>query len=121
MAGFVAEVAEVIGYLVSAATSVRELHRILADGTPDADVMVIDLFMPETDGFELIGELAERGCSSAIILVSGHNDTLLEGAAKIVKARGLRLLAVIPKPFRLVELESVLRTTYLSLRERHDP
>ena len=107
MAGFVAEVAEVVGFEVSALTSVQDLRKILSERNPD--VMVIDIFMPDTDGFELIGELAEQKCSSGIILISGYGKTLLDGAGKIAKARGLNLLAVISKPFRLTELESALR------------
>lgn len=112
MAGFVAEVAELIGYRVSAVTSVHDLRKTFAGA--EADVMVIDIFMPDTDGFELIGELADQRCSSGIILVSGYGNTLLEGAAKIARGRGLKLLSVVSKPFRLAELESVLREAYPS-------
>lgn len=107
MAGFVAEVAEVVGFRVRAVTSVQQLRKTLESASPD--VIVIDIFMPDIDGFELIGELAERGCSSGIILISGYGKTLLNGAAKIAEARGLKLLSVISKPFRLIELESVLK------------
>jgi DNA-binding NtrC family response regulator len=107
MAGFVAEVAEVVGFQVSAVTSVEQLRKTLKRSTPD--VIVIDIFMPDIDGFELIGELAERGCTSGIILISGYGRTLLNGAGKIAEARGLNLLSVISKPFRLTELESVLK------------
>ncbi|MCB1758371.1 MAG: response regulator [Gammaproteobacteria bacterium] len=110
MAGFVAEVAEVVGYRVSAVTSVQALRQAFSGS--QADVMVIDIFMPDTDGFELIGELADQRCSSEIILISGYGKTLLEGAAKIARARGLKLRSVISKPFRLAELQSALRDVY---------
>ncbi|MCB1869647.1 MAG: response regulator [Gammaproteobacteria bacterium] len=106
MAGFVAEVAEVVGFKVSAVTSVQQLRKVLAVSSPT--VIVIDIFMPDTDGFELISELADKGCTSGIILISGYGSTLLNGAGKIAAARGLNLLSVISKPFRLSELESVL-------------
>ena len=107
MAGFVAEVAEVVGFQVSLVTSVQQLRKTLETARPD--VIVIDIFMPDTDGFELIGELAEQGCASGIILISGYGNTLLNGAGKIAAARGLNLLSVISKPFRLSELESALQ------------
>jgi len=107
MAGFVAEVAEVVGFQVSAVTSVDQLRKTLGRTSPN--VIVIDIFMPDTDGFELIGELADQGCASSIILISGYGSTLLNGAGKIAEARGLNLLSVISKPFRLTELESVLK------------
>jgi len=107
MASFVAEVAEVIGFQVSAVSSAQQLRKTLERSTPD--VIVIDIFMPDTDGFELIGELAEQGCSSGVILISGYGRTLLDGAGKIAEARGLNLVAVISKPFRLAELESALK------------
>lgn len=107
MAGFVAEVAEVVGFQVSVVTSVQQLRKALETSRPD--VIVIDIFMPDTDGFELIGELAEQGCASGIILISGYGSTLLNGAGKIAAAKGLNLLSVISKPFRLSELESALQ------------
>ena len=59
--------------------------------------------MPKRTAFSCIH------CSSGIILISGYGKTLLNGAAKIAEARGLKLLSVISKPFRLIELESVLK------------
>ena len=113
MAGFVAEVAEVVGFQVSAVTSVQQLRKTLERTTPD--VIVIDIFMPDTDGFELISELAEQECASGIILISGYGSTLLNGAGKIAESRGLHLLSVISKPFRLIELESVLKQAITSV------
>jgi len=107
MAGFVAEIAEAVGFQVSAVTSVQQLRKTVERSSPN--VIVIDIFMPDTDGFELIGELAEQRCASGIILISGYGRTLLNGAGKIAQARGLNLLSVISKPFRIPELESVLR------------
>lgn len=107
MADFVAEVAESVGYQVFSVASVDQLRKSFESVNPN--VLVIDIFMPDTDGFELIGELAEQGCSSSIILISGYGRTLLEGAGKIARGRGLNLLGVISKPFRMEELQKILK------------
>ncbi|EGV51601.1 regulatory protein [Candidatus Endoriftia persephone str. Guaymas] len=107
MAAMIAEIAEMAGFESEVSSSAKAL--LDAEAECRHDVIVIDLFMPDTDGFELINALANRGCTATIIMVSGYDKTLLRGAGKIAKANGLNLLGTLTKPFRLDDVEALLR------------
>ena len=114
MASFIAEVAELEGFETSLTNRAEKLLEEL--DREQFDVMVIDLYMPDMDGFELIDALANRGCQAAIILMSGYDRGLLAGAGRIVKARGLKLITTLTKPIALKELESSLIQAKLALQ-----
>lgn len=116
MARFVADATEIIGFEVTIATHARQLREAFAQA--DYDVAVIDIFMPDTDGFELIQELAEQGCETAIILISGKDDSLLQGAAKIAESSGLHVLGALTKPFSVADMEIVLNRLKRTRDER---
>ncbi len=107
MAALIAELGEMVGYESEIAGSGKAL--LDAEAKQCHDVIVIDLFMPDTDGFELIATLADRGCTAAIIMVSGYDKTLLRGAGKIADANGLNLLGILTKPFQLDEVKALLQ------------
>jgi phosphoserine phosphatase RsbU/P len=70
------------------------------------DLILLDLEMPEEDGFEF---LAQRvGCSHLshvpVILMSGHNDE-----ETIKKAKSLGVLDHLPKPFKPSEMLKILK------------
>ena len=77
------------------------------------DVILLDLDMPEMDGFEIITRLKDDPATQniAVIFVSASNDTAN-------RVRGLDLGAVdfIAKPFDVVELKARLRS---ALRVQH--
>lgn len=107
MADYVADAAKIIGFEVTITTHAQQFRE--ASSQALHDVMVIDMFMPDTDGFELIEELAEQRCDTAIILISGKDASLLQGAAKIAEASGLHVLGTLIKPFAMAEIETVLQ------------
>jgi len=113
VAALIAEVANMVGFDTEVVVSAKQL--LQAEATCRHDVMVIDLFMPDTDGFELIEVLAERRCKAAIILVTGYDKVLLKGAEKIARAKGLHLLGIMAKPFQLEETEALLQQALYSL------
>ena len=67
------------------------------------DLVLTDLTMPKLDGIAFAQELTRLGHASPIVLVSGR-DTSLEPNTLM----GLRIAAVLPKPFTLNELEGTL-------------
>jgi CheY-like chemotaxis protein len=107
MARLIAEIAEIVGYQADTAGSVEEFLRSLAVG--DYQVIVTDLCMPNRDAIELTGALVDRGCTAAIVMVSGYNPAMLEGAGKLARARGLDVRGVLTKPFRMDEMQALLR------------
>ena len=79
---------------------------------PSADILLLDICMPEPDGFELIRMLARhpRRDQLSIILVSGSDERMLQGAARLCKSHGLDLLATFRKPFSVLALCDLLET-----------
>ena len=91
-----------------------------AESTGDSDVfmervhtwspthVIVDLQLADRDGIEVIHELANIGCESAVIIVSGLGGRILDSSARAVSENGLRLLGTLSKPFSRSELLSLL-------------
>ncbi len=71
-------------------------------------VVVLDLFMPDTDGIELVRFLGKRHSSTAIILMSGVDRGVLHSAQELAIELGLKVLGILGKPFRQSELTVLL-------------
>ena len=76
---------------------------------PDTDLILLDLLMPDIDGVELLRLLARRRCSAGIILMSGIGARVIESAAELAATLGLKIVGRLQKPFRLAELEALVR------------
>jgi DNA-binding NtrC family response regulator len=68
--------------------------------TNDADVVLLDLQMPKTDGFAVLAALARRGDMPATIVVTAHGS--IEAAVRAVKAGATDFVT---KPFDAAHLE----------------
>ena len=106
------EVAEVIaefagraGYDVVTTSTPQAFDELYHDGF---DVVILDLWMPEVDGVELIRRLAARGSQARLVLVSGFDRRVLESARQLAVSHGLRVAGALGKPLRLAELTDVL-------------
>ncbi len=80
---------------------------------PDTRVVVLDLFMPERDGIELLRVMAELNAKTAIILISGYDKSVLNSARKLAKEQGLFVAGTLAKPFRYDEIELLLNNLAL--------
>jgi CheY-like chemotaxis protein len=101
------KVAEGLGFEMRTAQDVatfREIQRSFA-----ADVVVLDLVIPERDGIELLRVLAAEGCHAQVLMMSGYDAKLLEAARRLGEAWGLTMSGVITKPFRAADLQAVLQ------------
>ncbi|WP_051686023.1 EAL domain-containing response regulator [Rheinheimera texasensis] len=63
-----------------------------------ADILICDLEMPEIDGIELINLLSARQISSALIIVSGRERSLLSAVELMASTEGLYVLGSLQKP-----------------------
>jgi len=72
------------------------------------DVLICDIFMPDMDGIEFIGELDKRQFKGGLVFVSGVNRDMLEVAEFLAAQKGLRVLATFVKPIQPVALRKAL-------------
>lgn len=107
MAELVNQIARSEGFDVRVASGVKKFRELFR--AKPADVIVSDLVMPDTDGIELIQELADQECAAALILISGYQGKYLEIAAQLASLSGLNLITTLNKPFAVDALKVALR------------
>jgi DNA-binding response OmpR family regulator len=103
---FLRDVAIDVGYDVVTANHAEGFKAAFADSA--ADVIVLDLTLPGTDGIELLSFLAETGTRARILIVSGYDEGIRRMAYTIGRVRGLDMVGVLPKPVRVSELRGLL-------------
>lgn len=65
---------------------------------PDADLIVLELMMPERDGIEWIRDLSERPHTPELILYTSASERIGAAAERLARSRGLKVRRVIHKP-----------------------
>ena len=96
------------GYQVTTAADANEARAARAG--QDYDLILLDIWMPDTDGISLLKEWAEGGKLEPVVMMSGHGtvDTAVE-------ATRLGALDFIEKP---VSLAKLLRTVEKALTQK---
>lgn len=96
------------GYDVTVCTDSRQALRLVEEETPAA--MILDIMMPETDGFEVLRQLRTNpvGQRLPVILMSGAWRRN-EKQRQIGTTQEIAPTIVLPKPFELVDLDRCLR------------
>jgi CheY-like chemotaxis protein len=82
--------------------------RTLAELPRPPDVLICDVFMPDMDGIEFLGELTKNGYQGGIILVSGQDITMMAIAQQVAVADGLKMLGAYTKPMPIAILADAL-------------
>ncbi|WP_193369460.1 EAL domain-containing response regulator [Pelagibius marinus] len=72
------------------------------------DCVLCDLEMPGMDGIEFLRHLAEREASPTVVLLSGHDMSILSTAVRLGRAHGLRIVGSLSKPFTFAALRELL-------------
>ncbi len=76
------------------------------------DVIVLDICMPDIDGFEVLHYLAEYNSKIAVVILSAQPASLIHMAEDMGKDLGLHIVGTVSKPFTMSGLEDVLRRVH---------
>ena len=60
-----------------------------ADAIGQARVVILDLDMPHIDGVETLRWLSQQAFSGHLVIVSGHDISIVHAARELAKAQGL--------------------------------
>jgi len=73
-----------------------------------ASILALDLNMPEIDGIEVMRHLSTMDSPPALILMSGHDMSVLRSAEKLGRAHNLEIIASLSKPIILDEFRKII-------------
>ena len=74
----------------------------------EPDVVVVDIFMPEIDGFEILHYLGQTHKGASVVIVSGKGISFRAMAEHMCEQEGLHILANVAKPFSIERLHSII-------------
>jgi len=103
---FVAVVGEELGYLITKVTDSLCFADAYRESAPDC--IVIDMVMPNLDGFELIKWLVAEKSNAKILIVTGHNPHYAKAAQLQSVAKGLSQVKTFTKPISVSKLRAAL-------------
>ena len=103
------DVLTIAGFAVTAASRPAEIIALIDQSLACFDIVVLDLSMPGFDGVEVMRRLAARGCEARLVLVSGFDRKVLDGARELATRYGLSVGGCLEKPIRSVALVDMLR------------
>lgn len=93
---FYRDVAQEVGYTVSEAECAKSMADALMAITPS--IILLDLTLPDVDGLELLGDLAEAEFTGPVILASGQDKKMIETAQRFGLMLGLDMPLTLAKP-----------------------
>ena len=85
-------------------------------GRAAPDLIILDLQMPDTDGVEILRDLAAGGTTAGILLVSGMDNRTIAGAEHFGRNAGLKLVGTLQKPFTPETMLAKLSSAHESTR-----
>lgn len=92
--------------VVFEAAGSREAMRLVAEH-PEIELVLLDLNLPDRDGFSVLAELRERQPAIAVVVLSGQQDRI-----SVMKALDLGAVGFIPKTGQRTVLTSALQLVF---------
>lgn len=81
------------------------------------DCVIVDVMMPDQDGYEALKEVARFDRDLPVMLVTGHGDTWLRMGLTLGRAQGLTAVHTAAKPVRVQVVREFLATVANETRE----
>jgi len=82
-------------------------------------ILLLDLNMPDIDGIEVMRKLAKHANPPKLILMTGHDSSVLHSAEKLGKAHQLEIITSFNKPIDIDGLEALLQEHAKSNQTQH--
>jgi DNA-binding NarL/FixJ family response regulator len=105
------------------ASDCRQAMALIAENADELALVLLDLHLPDRDGFSALAEVRERYPTVSVVVLSGQNDR-----DSVVKALGLGALGFIPKSGQREVMLSALQLIFAGGRyippeilDRDDP
>lgn len=103
--------AELVSEMLTSAGSEVEVevftlgqHLLKSKNLKNFKAVIMDLSLPDIDGFDLMEQLAVDNKGLPIVLMSGHQPVVVGAAALYADGVGLNVLAALNKPFTMEQL-----------------
>jgi len=103
---FVAQVAEGVDYETRKVTDPHRFKQVYRSFDPGT--IVIDMVMPDLDGFEILNWLIEQKCTAKVLIVTGNNPVYARSAQLQSSAKGLPQVKTFTKPVSVSKLRAAL-------------
>jgi FixJ family two-component response regulator len=71
-------------------------------------IVILDLSLPDIDGFDIMEKLASEFIGMSLVLISGHDLAVVRAAKVLGNGLGLRVRGALTKPFTRDELSLAL-------------
>lgn len=91
----------------------KEPLALLAADPRVADVILLDLAMPDVDGLECVQQLARLRFPGVVIFISGMDDGILQLAPVLARGLKLRVAGALKKPGTPEQLRALLESVAL--------
>jgi DNA-binding response OmpR family regulator len=95
------------GFEVEEAASYEAARRML--GLNIYGCVTLDLSLGERGGIDVLRYMAEIGCASPVIVVSGSDDAVRDESFAVARKLNLNVCRPFSKPVRLAELRELMR------------
>lgn len=100
------------GFKVFSAGLPSEAFNIL--GCEDIDILILDLRLPEMDGFSVLEKVKAQYPHIEVIMITGHGDM-----DAVIQAMRMGAVEFFPKPFRLLDMKAAIKRTRRFIELNH--
>ena len=110
----IGELGEHCGFVSIVTSNAATFNEELGRAAPA--LIVLDLQMPDTDGIEVLRDLAASGSRAAVLIASGMDSRTLASAQHYGRQAGLNMVGTLQKPFAPEAMMSKLSSAQESMR-----